>query len=284
MLAASGKGQDSRSARVLIAGCGDVGSRAACVLREAGAEVFGLRRSSKPLPAGVEAIRADLSDPASLAALPENIDRLVYLPTPDSRTPEAYRRVFVDGLERLLDALDTAKLQRIVFVSSSAVYGDHDGDWVDEETPPQPPGFNGEILLEAEHRLAARGLPATVLRLAGLYGPGRDGLLRRLRAGEARVPVTPFWANRIHVEDAATAIVHLLSLDAPEALYLGVDDTPLTLDVLYGFLAEQLGALPPPTGDAPAGIGNKRLSNARLRASGFVPCWPDARRGYSTLI
>ncbi|KGI78610.1 SDR family oxidoreductase [Oleiagrimonas soli] len=276
---------DVPAPRVLIAGCGDVGSRAAAVLQARGATVFGLRRSSAPLPTGVVAVRADLADVASLAALPEGIEQLVYLPTPDTRTPEAYRRVFVDGLERLLDALDTAALRRVVYVSSSAVYGDHGGDWVDEDTPPQPPGFNGSILLEGERRLAARGLPATVLRLAGLYGPGRESLLRRLQAGQARVPATPFWANRIHVDDAAGAIAHLLTLDAPQDLYLGVDDTPLPLDVLYGELAELLGAPPPPpTGDAPSGIGNKRLSNARLRASGFVPCWPDARAGHRALI
>lgn len=285
MLAAPAPAQDTPAPRVLIAGCGDVGSRAARRLLARGSTVYGLRRSAGALPDGVEAVRADLGDTASLAALPEAIDQLVYLPTPDTRTPEAYRRVFVDGLERLLDALRGSPLRRVVFVSSSAVYGDHGGDWVDEDTPPDPPGFNGAILLEAEQRLAARDLPSTVLRLAGLYGPGRDGLFERLRSGRARVPVDPpFWANRIHVDDAAAAIVHLLERPDPAPLYLGVDDTPLPLHELYGYLAAQLGAPPPGTGPAPRGIGNKRLRNARLRASGFTPRWPDARDGYRALL
>ncbi len=285
MLAAPDSSKNASAPRVLVAGCGDVGSRLARRLVARGEAVAGLRRSDAPLPEGVRRVRADLADASSLAALPAGIEQLVYLPTPDARTPEAYRRVFVDGLERLLDALDPASLARVVFVSSSAVYGDHAGDWVDESTPPRPPGFNGEILLEAEQRLMARGLPATVLRLAGLYGPGREGLLRRLVAGEARAPVAPpFWGNRIHVEDAAAAIDHLLALPAPEALYLGVDDTPMPLHELYGFLAARLGAPAPADGPPPRGIGNKRLSNRRLRESGFVPRWPDAREGYAAMI
>ena len=93
--------------------------------------------------------------------------------------------MFVDGLRNVLAALDASHLQRIVFVSSSAVYGEHRGGWVDEDTPPAPQGFNGRILLEAEALLAARPESATALRLAGLYGPGRLQLIERLRSGQA---------------------------------------------------------------------------------------------------
>jgi nucleoside-diphosphate-sugar epimerase len=284
MLAAS-EARFAPPQRVLVAGCGDVGSRVARLLRDAGAEVWGLRRSHVPLLDGVVPVQADLTDAASLRELPEGIDRLVYLPTPDARDRAAYRSVFVDGLQHLLDALDTRTLRRIVFASSSAVYGEHGDDWVNEDTPVAPPGFNGEVLLEAEQWLAGSGLPASVLRLAGLYGPGRTGLFDRLRAGRARVRrEPPFWSNRVHVEDAAAAIVHLLALPDPAALYLGVDDTPLPLAELYGAVARGLGVPEPLDGPAPSGIGSKRLSNARLRASGFVPRWPDSRAGYVALM
>jgi nucleoside-diphosphate-sugar epimerase len=140
-------------------------------------------------------------------------------------------------------------------------------------------------LLDAERWLAAQALPSTVLRLAGLYGPGRLQLLDRLCTGVARAPrVVPHWANRIHVDDAAAAIAHLLSLETSAALYLGVDDTPLPLHELYGHLAGLLDAPSPGEGPPPPGVGSKRLSNARLRASGFAPRWPDAREGYAALI
>lgn len=274
------------SERILLAGCGDLGERVAQRLRAHGDEVWALRRQP---PArgmhGIHWLRGDLTDPASLRELPAGITRLVYLPAPATRDKAAYRAIFVDGLRHLLDALDRRKLARVLFVSSSAVYGEHDGDWVDEATPTDPPGFNGAVLLEAEQWLAEQSLPSTVLRLAGLYGPGRLQLIERLRAGQLRVPrETPHWANRIHVDDAAAAIAHLLQLKSPQPLYLGVDDTPMPLDELYDFLAALIDAPLPAEGAAPAGVGSKRLRNARLRASGWAPQWPDAREGYAALL
>ena len=274
------------SERILLAGCGDLGERVAQRLRAHGDEVWALRRQP---PArgmhGIHWLRGDLTDPASLRELPAGITRLVYLPAPATRDKAAYRAIFVDGLRHLLDALDRRKLARVLFVSSSAVYGEHDGDWVDEATPTDPPGFNGAVLLEAEQWLAEQSLPSTVLRLAGLYGPGRLQLIERLRAGQLRVPrETPHWANRIHVDDAAAAIAHLLQLKSPQPLYLGVDDTPMLLDELYDFLAALIDAPLPAEGAAPAGVGSKRLCNARLRASGWAPQWPDAREAYAALL
>ena len=274
------------SERILLAGCGDLGERVAQRLRAHGVEVWALRRQP---PArgmhGIHWLRGDLTDPASLRELPAGITRLVYLPAPATRDKAAYRAIFVSGLRHLLDALDRRKLARVLFVSSSAVYGEHDGDWVDEATPTDPPGFNGAVLLEAEQWLAEQSLPSTVLRLAGLYGPGRLQLIERLRAGQLRVPrETPHWANRIHVDDAAAAIAHLLQLKSPQPLYLGVDDTPMPLDELYDFLAALIDAPLPAEGAAPAGVGSKRLRNARLRASGWAPQWPDAREGYAALL
>ena len=269
----------------LIAGCGDVGTRLARRLVLRGERVLGLRRSVGALPAGVVPLVADLGDPASLAVLPQGITRLVYLPAPDARTPQAYRRVYGEGLGALLERLDHATLERAVLVTSSAVYGEHAGAWVDEDTPPAPPGFNGAILLEAEALWRSRLPGQPVLRLAGLYGPGRARVLDELRAGRAMAPRDPpFYVNRMQVDDAAAALDHLLSLPAPAQLYLGCDDLPLPQSELYAALAEMLGAPAPGVGPAPAGIGNKRLSNARLRASGFVPVWTDARRGYAALI
>jgi nucleoside-diphosphate-sugar epimerase len=270
----------------LLAGCGDVGVRVARRLRAQGHEVFALRRHP---PAdgdsGIRWLAGDLAAPATLGHLPEGITRLAYLPAPGARARAAYEAVFLDGLRGLLDRLDCSRLARVVFVSSSAVYGEREGRWVDEDTPPAPPGFNGAVLLEAERWLATQAWPATVLRLAGLYGPGRLQLIERLRAGQAAVPRdASHWANRIHVDDAATAIVHLLELPDPRPLYLGVDDTPLPLHVLYDHLASLVGAPLPPQGAGPAGVGSKRLSNARLRASGWAPRWPDARDGYAALM
>lgn len=272
--------------RILLAGCGDLGLRVAARLLAAGHAVWALRRKPPAdAPAGLHWVGADLTAPHTLSSLPGGITRVVYLPAPDLRDRAAYRALFVDGLRNLLGALDAAALRRVLMVSSSAVYGEHDDDWVSEDTPARPLGFNGVILREAEQWLAAQPVSSVVLRLAGLYGPGRMQLIERLRAGAVRVPrEAPHWANRIHVDDAAAAVVHLLGLAQPQALYLGVDDTPMPLDELYDFLAQLVDAPPPREGPAPAGVGSKRLSNARLRASGWSPQWPDARDGYAALL
>lgn len=274
------------AASVLIAGCGDVGMRAAALLRARGEAVLCLRRNTTALPPGQPVLAADLTDAASLRALPRGIRRLLFVAAPDARDAATYRRIYVHGLAHLLDALDPDQVQRAVLVSSSAVYGEHGGGRVDEDTPPAPLAFNGRVLLEAERLLHARvSGRGVVLRLAGLYGPGRTQLLAALRAGTARAPAEPpFYVNRIHVDDAAAALAHLLALPAPAPCYLGVDDTPLPQHELYAFLAERIGAPPVAAGPPPPAIGNKRLSNARLRASGWAPRWPETCAGYAALI
>jgi nucleoside-diphosphate-sugar epimerase len=267
---------------VLVAGAGDVGTRLARRLAVEGRRVFALRRGEMPAGDGIAWLRGDLTRPETLAGLPK-IDALVFAPAPDAREEAAYRAVFVDGLRHVIEALPDMP-KRTVFVSSSAVYGEHGGDWIDEDTPPSPPGFNGRVLIEAEAWLASRPVGGISLRLAGLYGPGRTQLFDRLREGKAAVPRgRQVYANRIHVDDAAAAIACLLDVAAPERVYIGVDDTPLPIDELYDHLARLIGARPPPDGPAPAGVGNKRLSNARLRATGFRCAWPDARDGYAAL-
>ncbi|HEY4294477.1 NAD-dependent epimerase/dehydratase family protein [Luteibacter sp.] len=268
---------------VLVAGAGDVGTRLARRLVAEGRRVFALRRGETAGGDGIAWLRGDLTRPETLAGLPR-ADAVVFAPAPDARDEAAYRAVFVDGLRHLLEALPSTP-ERTLFVSSSAVYGEHGGDWVDEATPADPPGFNGRVLLAAERWLASRDVGGVSLRLAGLYGPGRTQLFERLREGKAAVPRgRQVFANRIHVDDAAAALAFLLDLEAPDAVYVGVDDTPLPIDELYDHLAGLLGAPLPAEGPGPAGVGNKRLSNARLRAAGFRCAWPDARDGYAALL
>ncbi|CAB3650887.1 NAD-dependent epimerase/dehydratase family protein [Achromobacter dolens] len=272
--------------RVLFIGCGDLGQRAARRLLARGDTVYALRRHPPADDAsGIRWLAGDISQPDSLPALPAGITRVIHVATAGARDPAAYRAVFVDGLNHVLDALDTRQVERVVFVSSSAVYGEHRGDWVDEDTPPAPQGFNGRILLEAEAALAARAIPHTTLRFAGLYGPGRLQLIERLRTGKASAPLEPpHWANRIHIDDAAAAIAHVALLPDALPVYIGCDDTPLPLHELYAELARMIGAPAPGDGPAPNGVGSKKLNNARLRASGLALQWPDSRAGYAALL
>lgn len=267
------------SRQLLIAGCGDLGSRLAERL-SAGWTVTGLRRRPERLAAGIRPFAADLSDPTTLSGLDRDWDAVVYTATPGRRDEEAYRQAYLNGLEHLLGRVRT---DRLLFVSSSAVYGQDRGEWVDEDSPTRPQAFNGRVLLEAER--LARSAGGHVLRFSGIYGPGRDALIRRLRSGPVscrREP--PIWTNRIHADDCAAALAHVLELADPAPVYVASDDRPAPRWEVLNWLAERLHAPAPIAIDDPASGQGKRISAARLKASGFALQYPDFRAGYEALL
>jgi nucleoside-diphosphate-sugar epimerase len=283
----------STPTRLLIAGCGDLGCRVAnIVLQKSDDCVWGLRRSVDPSLTQAPGFNwhvADLSKPETLYMLPAGITHILFCAAPNVRTESAYRDVYFNGLQNVVQRALNPDLTRILFISSSAVYGAHGDEWVDEETPATPQNFNGRILLESEQWLSRFGQEHTIntisLRLSGIYGPGRMNLVEKLKRGQVGAPSSPtHWANRIHVEDAATAIKHLMYLSDPMRTYLVTDSTPLPLRTLYERLAQRVGGPVPSEAAAPSFVGSKRLSNARLRASGFDFKWPDSLAGYTSLI
>jgi len=272
---------------VLVAGCGYVGTALASRLAAVGHRVYGLSRHPDGLPDGVLGVRADLTDAASLRAIPDDVERVVFSASPGGRTEEAYSAIYLDGLSNLLDAVSGRAVDRLLFTASTAVYGQDDGAWVDEASPTEPTRFSGEILLKAEARLAAASLDTASLRLAGIYGPGRTWLVRRVANREATVAPPdspPRYGNRIHRDDCAGALAHLLDLDAIEPVYVGVDDAPAPLAEVHAYVAELLGVTLP-EGDTGAGRGgNKRCRATALKASGWTPQVPSYREGYPAIV
>lgn len=275
--------------RVLIAGCGYVGSRLAELLVEEDVRVHGLKRHPSGLPDGVEAVAADVTDPATLRGLPGGLDAVVYAVSPDGRSESAYRAAYVEGLANVLDAAGRAV--RVVLVSSTGVYGQTDGRWVDEEAPEEPADATAEVILAGEALAQERGEPGIVLRLGGIYGPGRTWAIRRVVAGEAPCLGPDLYGNRIHRDDAAGALLHLLRLSGPASVYLGVDLEPAPLREVYAWIAERAGAADPCAGvDPDSGRNggrrgtNKRCSSQRLRGSGYDFAYPTFREGYAPLL
>lgn len=275
--------------RIVIAGCGDLGGRLAARLLAQGAAVWGVRRQVGKLAAGVAPIAGDLTHAGAFPALPDAIDTLVYCAAPARRDPTAYRSTYVDGLANALAQLQrqAQKPRRILLTSSTAVYHQDDGQWVDETSPTEPTGFAGRTLLAAEDLLRQSGLPHIIARLGGIYGPGRTRLLTTVRAGTLRLrDEPPEYTNRIHSDDAAAALAHLLTLPDPLDCYLLVDCDPAPKAEVADWLAARLGLPRPqrlPLSASPSGQ-NKRCSNARLLASGFEPGYRTYRDGYGELL
>ena len=278
--------------RVLIAGYGYVGTALGGRLAAAGHEVWGLRRSAAGFPPGVHSVAADLTKPQTLRHLPRDLEVVFYTAAADGADEAAYRAIYVDGLRHLLEALVEQRQapRRVVFTSSTAVYAQSHGEWVDETSPTEPQHFTGRRVLEGERLLLTSPFSATVLRLGGIYGPERVSLIERLRQGLAVCrDGPPVYTNRIHRDDCAGALHHLMTLPQPEALYLGVDHEPADQCDVLRWLAAQLGVAPPKLDaivedETRRPRTNKRCRNTKLVASGCVFRYPTFREGYAALL
>lgn len=273
-------------AKVLIVGCGDVGSRLALLLVAAGHEVHALRRSPFSLP-GVHALQGDVTVPASLQ-FPAGLDVVFVLLAPGEAGEAAYRRVYFEGTQHVLAALAQQTLARLFWVSSSSVYGQEDGSWVNEDSPAAAGSINGRILLQSEQLLAAAPWPTTVVRFAGIYGPGRLRLLRWVQAGREVQADPPAWTNRIHVDDCAGLLNFLFVQQCKgtnlASVYIGVDDEPAPQHEVLDWLADQMRLPRVARVSRPGAVSNKRLSNQRISALGYQMQFPGYRAGYAAVM
>jgi nucleoside-diphosphate-sugar epimerase len=284
---------------VTVLGCGYVGTELACQLLDAGHEVTGVRRSEAGLStlreAGVDAHRADVTDPSTLADLPDT-DAVVFAASSGGRGADAAREVFVDGLQNAVDeyAARSNSPDRLVYTSSTGVYGDHGGDWVDETTPVEPTTEKTAVLVEAE-RVAreATAFDATVVRFAGLYGPDRYRLERYLEG-----PVVEGYLNMLHREDAAGVVRFVLETPVDDAVVLAVDDEPVSKPACAAWRADHCGVDRPAVETVAERAArrdlstaakrrlrtSKRCSNRRLRELGYAFAFPTFRAGYRQVI
>jgi nucleoside-diphosphate-sugar epimerase len=273
---------------MLIFGCGYLGRRVAALERALGRRVAALTRSSHKADElrrdGIEPILGDVLRPDTLLDLP-HADTVVYAIGLDRSSGATMRQVFVEGLGNILDWLSPPG--RFIYVSSSSVYGQTDGGWVDEDSATEPAEESGQVVLEAERLLHARLPEAVILRFAGIYGPGR--LLRRkaVEAGEPIVGAADKWLNLIHVDDGARAVLAAESRAQPGRAINICDDEPVRRRDFYAELARRLNAPIPrfvaPASDQPTPPhekANRRIHNARMKAElGVALAFPSYRVG-----
>ncbi len=284
---------------VFIIGCGDVGRRVARLEQADGHAVTALARSddgARRLRAlGIGVVRGDLDVPQSLTGLPVEDSLVYYLAPPPARGRDDPR------LRHFLAAIAGRKPQRIVYLGTSAVYGDCGGEWVTEDRAPHPDSDRGHRRLDAERQLlaygAARAVPVVILRVPGIYGPGRLPV-KRLEAREPvlRADQSP-WSNRVHIDDLVAACRAAARRGPPAAIYNISDGCPTTMTDYFNRVADALG-LPRPPEISPhetsarlsAGMQSylaesKRLDNRRMREElGVVPVYPDLSAGLAACL
>jgi nucleoside-diphosphate-sugar epimerase len=281
----------------LVVGCGYLGSRVARCWRETGEKVFVVTRSAARAATlaaeGYRPLVADVTEPSTLGNLPV-AEAVLYAVGHDRRTPHSIEQVYIDGLRNVLAALPVLH-GRFIYISSTGVYGDSDGARVDETTPCRPTRPGGQACLDAERALLSQPLAdrSVILRLAGVYGPGRIPRFAALKAGEPIAAPRDGYLNLIHVDDAVEAVLAACSrpMNLPRT-YLVADGNPVRRHEYYAELSRLAGGPAPrfvePPVDAPAAqraSAAKRIDNTRMLTELAISLrYPSYREGLAAVV
>ena len=274
--------------RILIAGCGYVGQATADLFHAAGWDVEGWTASeesaatlsSKPYPV----CQVDISKSDQVEEHAGTFEAVVHCASSRGGGVESYRQIYLNAARNLVHRFAAT---RLLFTGSTSVYAQKDGSWVTEQSEAAPDRETGRVLLATENLVLAAG--GMVMRLAGIYGPGRCALLTKLLEGTAIIDAeNDRFVNQAHRDDIASAIFLLLTRQTPPQIYNVVDDKPMLQSECYRWLAKRLGRPVPPIGKSTRprkrGDSNKRVSNARLRSLGWTPRYPTFADGMETSV
>jgi nucleoside-diphosphate-sugar epimerase len=284
--------------RTLIVGCGYVGIALGTELARQGHEVFGLRRTAEARDdlkaVGIAPLEADITKIETLARLPTGFDWVVNCVSSSGGGVEDYRAIYLGGTRNLLEWLSVMPPKKFAYTSSTSVYGQTDGSVVSEASQTEPMAETARVLLETEKMLlqaAVANLPAVLLRVAGIYGPGRGYRFQQLLRGEARIEGKgQRFLNMIHRDDVVGAIIAALEKGRSGEIYNLVDDEPVTQLNLFRWLAARLGKEMPATVEPDEhvqrkrGLTNKRVSNKKLKMElGYRFRFPTFRQGMASI-
>ena len=286
--------------RILIVGCGYVGLPLGAALTRQGHEVFGLRRNPEAgavlEAAGVKPLFGDIGRPTDLARLPSRFDWVVNTVSSSRGGADDYRLIYLEGTRHLIEWLAPAPPLKFVYTSSTSVYAQNDGSVVDEASATEPDTGTSRVLLETEQVLLAaareRRFPAVILRLAGIYGPGRGHYFKQFVAKQTILADSgQRMLNMIHRDDVVGAIIAALARGRAGEIYNAVDDEPVRQGEFLRWLAQKLDRPMPlaaeENGAVPRkrGLTNKTVSNRKLRtALGYQLKFPSFREGYANEV
>ncbi len=266
---------------LLLIGHGYLGQAITRVFRAGGWDV-----TPVSLSGGDGCLACDVADLEAVSRLPQ-ADAIVHCAASGRGGAAAYQRVYVDGCRNLAAQFPGVPL---VFTSSTSVYAQTDGSWVNEDSPAVPDRETGQLLLAAEQIVLGAG--GLVVRLAGIYGPGRSVILRKFLVGEAVIEDDgQRFLNQIHRDDAARAIHHLVQSGLRGGVFNVSDSQPLRQLACYEALGAMFGRPLPPRGprdpNRKRGWTHKQVTNAKLRATGWLPEFPsflDAAAGIAATL
>ncbi len=278
-------------ANILIVGCGSIGLQLAEELSAKGHRVTGLKRTP-PTDAlsNINFFAADIALKKQLKDLPTDFDVVYFIVSPDGRNPDSYQAVYEQGLNNLLNIFKLAHVNpQWILVSSTSVYGQTQGEWVDESSITEPENITSRYIRQAEQQLSLLNSQNIVVRFSGIYGPGREYLIRMAQQVSAVQQQPPYYTNRIHQADCVGVLVYLLEQSLAgvdlEQYYVASDNDPAPLWEVVSWLASQMQCEPPTVKlieDLPQ--LNKRCNNQRLKALGYEFKYPDYKLGYAELI
>ena len=279
-------------AKILIVGCGSIGTQLAQVLTAKGHQVVGLKRNppNSDVTTNMVYFKADISTHDALIALPLDFDFVYFIVSPDGRNQDSYEAIYKVGVNNLLAHFsNTETAPQWFFVSSTSVYGQTLGEWVDENTISCPENATSQLIRLAEQRLIDLNADHVIVRFSGIYGPGREYLLRMAKQVPAIQQDPPYYTNRIHQTDCVGVLVFLLECRlegmALESCYIASDDDPATTWEVMSWLAERLScSMPFVKAMEQDAAMNKRCNNERLKALGYQFNYPSYKEGYAELI
>jgi nucleoside-diphosphate-sugar epimerase len=272
---------------VLVAGAGWLGAALVRRLVARGDRVTAVRRSAERLfqleQLGASPLLLDLSCASAVDRLPRDVDAIIACQSSRADLPDAYRSAYVEVNRTLVEAAARGAARRLVYTSSTGVFGQRDGGDVDESTPPMPASTTAEALVDAEQVVLGAtdgGVHAQVVRLSGLYGPGRYGIVERVRNGALALgPGDRAWMNFCHLDDAVTFVLAALEHGRSGGMYHGSDAEPARRAEVVSWIAERL-AIDPSSVSAPSGGPDRRVLSERTRAElGVALRYPSFREG-----
>jgi nucleoside-diphosphate-sugar epimerase len=274
--------------KILLLGCGFVGKVLATQLKALGNEVTGWVRSPDSVQMleslEIRSIVGDFTDGHSWENVPTDFDVAIHIASSGRGDQGVYEKVYFDGMKKLSEKM---KGSRLIFVSSTSVYGQIDGEWVDERSPAQPTSATSQVLLKAESIALQRG--GVVVRPSGIYGPNRSVLFQKFMDGSAVIEGDgKRWINQIHRDDVAGGIALLVQHPELSGIFNLTDDRPTNHLEVYGWLSAKTGKpMPPPAPEnhqRKRGWTHKRISNQKMKSIGWTLEYPTFEEGYGAFL